>query len=78
MLTVKELVGDRLCLGGNVDCRTLLLENPESVFDETSRLLAACKPGGGLILGASNAVQSVVPLENYLALIEAWERHGRY
>ncbi len=78
MLGVKQKVGSRLCLSGNIDCRLLLSESPDSVFEATKELLNTCKAGGGLILGASNAVQSVVPVENYLAITRAWEKFGGY
>jgi uroporphyrinogen decarboxylase len=78
MLRVKQKVGSKLCLGGNVDCRLLLSESRDSVFEATRELLNSCKGGGGLILGASNAVQSVVPVENYLAITRAWEEFGGY
>lgn len=75
---VKQKVGGRLCLSGNVDCKLLLLGPPEFVYESTRQLLTTSKGGGGLILGASNAVQSVVPIENYLALTQAWEKYGIY
>ncbi len=78
MLSVKSKVGSKLCLCGNVDCNLLLLGSPSSIFDDVSEMLKTCKIGGGFILGSSNAVQSVVPAENYLAITKAWEKFGRY
>jgi uroporphyrinogen decarboxylase len=78
LLHVKEKVGNRLCLSGNIDCGLLLLGSPAEVYKVTSDLLNTCKTGGGLILGASNAVQSAVPIDNYLAVIKAWELFGGY
>jgi uroporphyrinogen decarboxylase len=78
MLRVKQQVGSRLCLSGNIDCKLLLSESPDSVFEATKELLNTCTGGGGLIVGASNAVQSVVPVENYLAITRAWEKFGGY
>ena len=75
---VKEEVGTRLCLCGNVDCGLLVNGTPEQVHAETRALLLDCKPGGGLVLGASNAVQRAVPMENYRAMIRAWQEHGAY
>jgi uroporphyrinogen decarboxylase len=75
---VKQQVGNRLCLAGNIDCRLLLSNNPKAVFGATRDLLNNNKQGGGLILGASNAVQSVVPIENYFAMIQAWNEFGGY
>jgi uroporphyrinogen decarboxylase len=74
----KDAVGGRLCLCGNVDCGRLLRDTPEEVYRITRDLLETCKAGGGLVLGASNAVQPDVPLVNYRAMIQAWEDHGRY
>lgn len=77
MLETKETVGDRLCLCGNIDCGMLLRGTPDDVFAATRTLLETCKHGGGLVLGASNAVQPEVPVENYRAMIDAWKVYGR-
>ncbi len=75
---VKEAVGDQLCLCGNVDCGLLVMGTPEGVYAATRDLLVDCKAGGGLVFGASNAVQPEVPIENYWAMIEAWREYGQY
>jgi uroporphyrinogen decarboxylase len=68
---VKRQVAGRLCLCGNIDCGLLLTGTPAKVYDATKAVLASCAAGGGLVLGASNAVQEEVPLENYRAMIAA-------
>ena len=78
MRAVKDAVGDRLCLCGNVDCGLLVTGNADEVYATTRELLLACKGGGGLVLGASNAVQPEVPTENYRAMVRAWQEFGRY
>ena len=50
----------------------------EALVAATRDLLVACKGDGGLVLGASNAVQPEVPIANYWAMIEAWQDYGRY
>lgn len=75
---VKEQVGDRICLCGNVDCGLLVMGTPEQVYAATRDLLLGCKAGGGLVLGASNAVQPEVPIANYWAMIQAWQAYGQY
>jgi uroporphyrinogen decarboxylase len=69
----KEIVGDRLCLCGNVDCGALVAGTPDDVYAATHGLLAAWGGRNGLVLGASNAVQREVPVENYRALVRAWK-----
>lgn len=78
MAATKAQVAGRLCLCGNVDCGLLLTGTPEAIYAATAELLESCKRGGGLVLGASNAVQREVPVANYRAMVEAWQDHGRY
>lgn len=78
MSRARQIVGDRLCLCGNVDCGLLLRGQPAQVYEATKKMLTTCKGGGGLVLGASNAVQPEVPVDNYRAMIQAWRDHGRY
>lgn len=68
----RRVVGSRLCLCGNVDCGLLLRGTPAQVFAATGTLLASQGHTGAFSLGASNAVQKEVPIENYRAMIEAW------
>ena len=73
-----EQVAGRMCLCGNVNCATLESDTPEAVYDNTGSILNACKDGGRLILGASNAVVGSVSKENYSAQVQAWRDHGAY
>jgi len=74
----KDIVGRRLCLCGNIDCGLLLRGRPDDVYQSTQNLLTTCKAEGGLVLGASNAVQPEVPMENYRAMIRGWRDFGQY
>jgi uroporphyrinogen decarboxylase len=76
MRTVKDQVGNRLCLCGNLDCGLMVTGSPEQVFEAARDLLVTCKEGGGLVLGASNALQQEVPAENYCAMVNAWKEFG--
>jgi uroporphyrinogen decarboxylase len=78
MRKVKDIVEGRLCLCGNIDCGMLISGRPEEIYESTRDLLLSCKQGGGLVLGASNACQSEMPTENYLAMIKAWKDNGQY
>ena len=78
MKKVKEQVGDRLCLCGNIDCGLILSGTPEQVYSLTGELLKMCKSDGGFVLGASNALQEEASRENYVAMIKAWQEHGSY
>jgi len=71
------IAGTRLCLCGNIGCGLLLTGTPEAVYESTRRLLTTCRDVGNLVLGASNAVQPQVPMENYRAMISAWMQFGQ-
>ena len=68
---VKQQVGNKLCICGNIDIGKLITSSPESIYNETKALLEFMKDKPGYILGASNAIQKEVPLQNYMALVEA-------
>jgi len=76
IVAVQQATTGKICLCGNIDCGLLLTGKPEEVFEATCRLLFDCKPLGGFVLGASNAVQPDVPIENYRAHIAAWCEMG--
>ncbi|NLX04394.1 MAG: hypothetical protein GXY33_04540 [Phycisphaerae bacterium] len=78
IVAVKQRVNGRLCLCGNIDLSLFHHGPPEAVYQQTRDVCLACKPGGGFALGASNAVFREVPIDNYLAMIEAWKEYGRY
>lgn len=78
MRKTQEIVGNRLCLCGNVDCGILLTGQPDDVYQATKSLLTTCKDQGNLVLGASNAVQPEVPINNYRAMVRAWKEFGQY
>jgi len=73
LMTSTHIVGDRLCLCGNVDCGLLVTATPEAVNAATCELLRRWGRRCGLVLGASNAVQKEVPIENYRAMVAAWK-----
>lgn len=75
---VKRHIGDRVCLCGNVDCGLLVLGPASAVYESTRDILVTCKAGGGLALGASNAVVIETPIEHYRELLHAWRDYGQY
>ncbi len=76
---LKRRYGGRLCLCGNIDLNTTLTRGtPAEVEAEVKRRIGALAPGGGYCCGSSNSVPEYVPFENYLAMIEAVRKHGRY
>ncbi len=78
MKKTKDIVGDRLCLCGNMDCGLLQFGPPERIYEVTRELVLNCKPGGCFVLGGSNAIFPEIPKEHYAAMLKAWREHGTY
>lgn len=76
---VKKRCGDRVCLCGNIDCAyTLVNKSQADVIAEVAACIDDASMGGGHILTSSNTIHFGVKPENYLAMIRAARRYGRY
>lgn len=75
---VKARHGDKVCVVGNVDVDLLCRGAPETVHDETARLIRSVSPGGGHILSSGNSIASCVRPANLRAMIAAAQKLGRY
>jgi uroporphyrinogen decarboxylase len=75
---VKRLVGDKVCLIGNVDCSKLDTGTEEEVIESTRYALQSGMPGGGYIFSTSNCVYTGMPLERYELMLDIWRTEGNY
>jgi len=76
---LKEHVGDRLCLLGNIEIgEVLTLGSPQEVEAEVRERIRTLAPGGGYAVGSSNTVAHYVQLENFRAMVRATRKYGRY
>ncbi len=75
---VKQRVGDRVALIGNVDCGLLTTGTDQEVTDDVHRALAQGMPGGGYIFSTSNCVFTGMPLERYDLMLDIWRANGVY
>ncbi len=79
IVQVKRRHGGHLCVCGNIDLdSTLTLGTPVEVEEEVKERIRTLGPGGGYCCGSSNSVPEYVPYPNYIAMIEAVQKHGRY
>jgi len=76
---VKEMVGHKLCLLGNIDCAHLLPHGSEAEVQEAVRLaITDAAEGGGFILASSNSIHSSCRPGNFLAMVKACREYGTY
>jgi uroporphyrinogen decarboxylase len=75
----KQLIGDRVCLKGNIDAIYVLQKGtPEEVREAVRTAIRVAGPGGGFILGASDSILGDTPQENLDAYLSAAREFGRY
>ena len=78
LAAVKQLVGKRAALVGNVNCGLLQTGTDDEVRADVRRALRDGMPGGGYIFSTSNCVYTGLPLERYELMHSIWREHGRY
>jgi uroporphyrinogen-III decarboxylase len=75
----KHLLGDRLCLLGNLDqVEFLKTAAPAEVAERTRATVRAGMPGGRYIFSTSDFLETGTPRENVVAMIQAAKSEGRY
>ncbi len=74
----KEIIGDRLCLIGNIDVTHILVSaTKEEVFETVHRAIQDAGKAGGYILGPTNSHPGMT-VRNLRWMVEAVEKYGRY
>lgn len=75
---VKRMVGDRVCLIGNVNCGLLDSGTDDEVIDNVRYCLKHGMPGGGYIFSTSNCIYTGMRLSRYELMLDVWREHGSY
>lgn len=76
---LKERYGKKVCLIGNIDVgETLTRGDAKQVRSEVKLKIQSLAPGGGYCLGSSNAITNYVKFENYVAMLDAARKYGKY
>jgi uroporphyrinogen-III decarboxylase len=77
---LKKKYGDRLIFwGGGVNTQnTLPFGSPAEVKAEVAEQIMILKENGGFVFNAVHNVQSGVPVENFVAMMEAYQENCEY
>jgi len=72
----KEILGDHMCIQGNLKPSLFKLGTPKQIEEETKKIIDGCADGGGLMVGAE--IPDEAKLENLKAMIDTCKTHGVY
>ncbi len=73
---VKRLVGDKICLIGNVHLGKLQSGTRDEIRESAEYCMRYGGKGGGYIYGSCNSIFPGVPAENYLYMLDLWRESG--
>lgn len=75
IFAARRILGDHLCLWGDVSASLLSIGKPEEVSDYCKRLIDEVGADGGFILGSGCSVPPDVRPENFRSMIETGRTH---
>lgn len=75
---VKELVGDKVCICGNVNCGLMQTGTDEEVIASAEYCMTHGKKGGGYMFGASNVIYKGLSAERYELIRNVYKRMRMY
>ena len=77
MIKAKEILGERVCMRGNVPLSLLATATPEDVRQHCKRLIDTVGEDGGYIMDSSTGLDDAKP-ENVRAMFEFTREYGVY
>ncbi len=75
---VKKLVGDKVCLIGNVSCAAMDTGTEDDVRESAEYALTHGMPGGGYIFSTSNCIYTGMDPKRYDIMLDVWREKGNY
>ncbi|HRR53824.1 MAG TPA: uroporphyrinogen decarboxylase family protein [Candidatus Methanomethylicus sp.] len=75
----KSVIGNRVCIMGNISPGvTLLQKTPKDVEEESRAAMEKAMAGGGFVLAPGCIVPATVPGENIAAMVQSVKKYGVY
>ena len=75
----KDMVGERVCIQGNIDPVSIFLNGkPSDVERKARECIDKAAKGGGFILSSGDEVPLNAPFENVKAMVSAAKKYGQY
>jgi hypothetical protein len=74
----KEVIGDTVCLRGNVPATLLCTGSPDDIKAYCKKLIDVVGKGGGLIIDGSNGIPDETRVENLRMMVDFCREYGVY
>jgi len=78
MAEIKQRIGNKFCLIGNVHCGLMDTGTDEEVRASASYALKHGMPNGGYIFSTSNCIYTGMDLKRYELILDVWRKEGNY
>ena len=79
LASVKERIGDRVAIVGNVDATGIMCGTDQSLIDDAIRqVVDTAGFDGGLIIATAHSIPEGIPQENVLYFLEKAKALGRF
>ena len=78
LFQAKKVLGNRVCIRGNVPASMLCMAGPQEVWDYCKKLIEVVGKGGGFILDGGAGIPDETRPENLKAMAEAVKKFGVY
>lgn len=75
MARAKEILGNHLCIMGNVPSSLLQVGSPQDVTEYCQNLIKVCGKGGGFILSNASSIDEAKPA-NIKAMVDSVKKYG--
>jgi hypothetical protein len=75
---VRKILGDHMCIAGNIPLSTMCVGTPHDVEKYCEKLFAELKPGGGFLLSPALGIPDEAKPENVHAMINYAKKYGKY
>ena len=78
IVEVKKKWAGKMALIGNIPTVLLAYGEKEEIEERVRQYCMDVAPGGGFVLGSSTSIMDGIPPENFVTMIQAVHKYGRY
>ncbi len=75
---IKDMAGNQMAVWGGVNVANLVAGTPDDVRADVRRAMEKAKPGGGFLLGSSHSIAWGTKYDNFMAMLDEFEKLRDY